>query len=475
MKKLYNFLENEKENITSLEFDSKTVKAGSIYFCLDGTNVDGHDFAVSAVENGAICIVCQRELENIPDDITQIIVQDTREAISLASHKFFGEPSRKLKMIGVTGTNGKTTTTYIIKNILETAGKKTGIIGTNEIEIMGNKYPSDLTTPDPTYLHKTFKMMVDAGVEYCVMEASAHALTLRKLKGVIFDVSAFTNLSQDHLDFFGTMENYFEAKRILFTPEYTKCSVINADDEYGQKIIKSCKTRKLTYGSEMPSDIFGLDLKMSVNGLTYILNSFDDVEKIKFNLPGKFNMFNSLCAIAVCRELEIDMKKIVKGVRTLKKVDGRFNIINTEGCSIIIDYAHTPEGLENIISAIREFAKKRIITVFGCGGDRDKTKRPLMGEVASRLSDYCFITSDNPRTEDRNDIISNVMSGILCENRQKVESNPSREDAIKSAIEFSKEGDIVLIAGKGCEPYMDEGGVKRDYKDEDYVKSLIKN
>ncbi|MCL2860985.1 MAG: UDP-N-acetylmuramoyl-L-alanyl-D-glutamate--2,6-diaminopimelate ligase [Firmicutes bacterium] len=471
MKKLFKLLENT--NISSLEFNSNEVKENSLYFCLAGTNADGHDFANHAVKNGAIGIVCERELIGFDENIIQIMVNDTREALALASCKFYGEPSKKLKMIGVTGTNGKTTTTYIIKNILETAGKKVGIIGTNEIEIIGKKYPSDLTTPDPAYLHKIFKTMVDSGVEFCVMEASAHALNLRKLKGVVFDVSAFTNLSQDHLDFFGTMENYFEAKRILFTPEYTKCSIINADDVYGQKIIKNCKTRKLTYGSENPSDVFGLDLKMSVNGLSYILNSFDDVEKVKFNLPGKFNMYNSLCAVAVCRELGIDIKKIIKGIKNLKKVDGRFNIINTEKCSLIIDYAHTPEGLENIISAIREFAKKRIITVFGCGGDRDKTKRPLMGEVASRLSDYCFITSDNPRTEDKNEIISHVMSGINSDNKQKVTTNPSREEAIKSAIEFANEGDIILIAGKGCEPYMDEGGIKREYKDEDYVMEII--
>ncbi len=456
--------------ISSLAFDTSCVKKGSLFFCLEGTKVDGHDFAEEAEKNGAAAIVAQRKTKS---GLPHVLVSDTRHCLSAASCRFYGEPSKKLKTVAITGTNGKTTTTYIVKSILDAAGKKCGVIGTNAILIGERKKDAALTTPDPIELNEILREMCDENVEYVVMEASAHALALRKLDGIIFDVAAFTNLSRDHLDFFENTDNYFKAKKQLFTPLHSKYAVINSDDEKGREIAENCLIPFTTYGNEYPADVFSMDLSMSIDGLKYVLNLSDDIGEVKFNLPGKFNMYNTLCAAAIANALGIELKYILEGIRSLKQVDGRFNVINTSKCGIIIDFAHTDDGLRNILTTIREFAPKKIITVFGCGGDRDKTKRPVMGGVVSELSDFCFITSDNPRTEDPSLIIAEIYAGVSESKKNYAICETDRKTAIFEAIKFADAGDIVVIAGKGAEKYQDVMGIKQPYNDEKYVMELI--
>lgn len=452
--------------ISDIAFRVEDVKKGSLFFCLRGVNFDGHDFAEEAFKRGAAACVCEK---NVKEGIS-VLVKNSRRQLALSCSAFYSHPCRKLKLIAVTGTNGKTTTTYIIKSILESAGHKVGLIGTNCVMIGDEKQAAKLTTPDPTDLHKIFADMADRKVEYVVMEASAHALYLHKLDGIVFKVAAFTNLSQDHLDFFGSMEKYGDAKKRLFASSMTEKSVVNVDDEFGRQLALECDNKLITYGCGNPSDVFAIDLTMSAGGLEYYLNSFDDVAGVKFNLPGRFNMYNTLCAAAVCAALDIPVKNVVKGIRKVTKIDGRFNIIGTSRGSVIIDFAHTPDGLKNILSSIREFSSGRIITVFGCGGDRDAAKRPLMGAVVGSLSDLCVVTSDNPRSENPDKIIDDVVKGIVGKNYICI---TDRRQAVRQALRESKAGDIVLIAGKGAEKYQEINGVKHEYNDERFVMQLL--
>lgn len=455
--------------ISGLEFDSAKVKDGDLFFCLVGSENDGHTFAADAVARGAVALVVERRLAV---DIPQIEVDDSRKALARASAAFFGYPAKRLKLIGITGTNGKTTTTYIVKSIIEAAGFACGLIGTNAIEYCGNKIDAQLTTPDPIELHSTLKDMADAGVTYVVMEVSAHALKLNKVDGITYEVAALTNFSRDHLDFFGSMQNYADAKRSFFTPEHARSAVINVDDELGKTVLGETDLPCITYGVDNPSDVFGINLEMSAYGLSYVINMADSVGQIKFSLTGRFNMYNTLCAAAVAASLGIDLQSVIKGIRNVKKIDGRFNIINTAKCSVIIDFAHTDDGIANILRAIREFAPARIITVFGCGGNRDKSKRSVMGKIVSQMSDYCFVTSDNPRFEPPLDIINQIVAGIKEIGGTNYTPIVDRKEAIRAAISMAEKNDIVLIAGKGAERYNDVMGNRTPYNDEQYVMEI---
>ncbi len=304
------------------------------------------------------------------------------------------------------------------------------------------------------------------------MEVSAHALALRKVDGIMFEAAAFSNFSRDHLDFFGDMESYAAAKKSFFTPEHARAAVLNVDDELGVDIMRETKLRVVTYGVERPSDVFGIDLEMSAYGLSYVINMSDNVGKVKFNLTGRFNMYNTLCAAAVAEAIGMPFSAVIDGIRNVKKVDGRFNIINTAKCSVIIDFAHTDDGIANILRAIREFAPARIITVFGCGGNRDKTKRAVMGKIVATLSDHCFVTSDNPRFEPPVDIILQIESGIKEIGKTNYTPIVDRKEAIRAALEMAEKDDIVLIAGKGAERYNDVMGRKQPYNDEQYVMEI---
>lgn len=468
--RLNEFMDTESElEITGLACDSSKVKPGYLFFCLIGRNNDGHTFAADAVARGAVAVVVERRLAL---DCVQIEVDDARHALALAAAAFFGNPSKRLKIIGVTGTNGKTTTTYILKSIIEAAGHACGLIGTNAVEYGDNKLDATLTTPDPIELQKIFADMAAAGVEYVVIEVSAHALALSKVDGIMFEAAAFSNFSRDHLDFFGDMEAYAAAKKSFFTPEHARAAVLNVDDELGVEIMRETKLRVVTYGVERPSDVFGIDLEMSAYGLSYVINMSDNVGKVKFNLTGRFNMYNTLCAAAVAEAIGMPFSAVINGIRNVKKVDGRFNIINTAKCSVIIDFAHTDDGIANILRAIREFAPARIITVFGCGGNRDKTKRAVMGKIVATLSDHCFVTSDNPRFEPPVDIILQIESGIKEIGKTNYTPIVDRKEAIRAALEMAEKDDIVLIAGKGAERYNDVMGRKQPYNDEQYVMEI---
>ena len=455
--------------VSGLCFDSGKVKQGDLFFCLVGTENDGHVFAADAVSRGAAALVVERRLAI---DVPQIEVADSRKALSLASAAFFGYPAKRLKLIGITGTNGKTTTTYIVKSIIEAAGHSCGLIGTNAVEYCGTKSDAHLTTPDPIELHAILKEMSDAGVEYVVMEVSAHALALKKIDGIVYEVAAFTNFSRDHLDFFANMDKYAQAKQSFFNHEHARCAVINVDDELGKQIMRESKLPTVTYGVDNPSDVFGIDLTMSAYGLSYVINMADSVGQVKFSLTGRFNMYNTLCAAAIAKSLGFGLQPVIVGIRNVKKIDGRFNIINMSKCNVIIDFAHTDDGIANILRAIREFAPAKIITVFGCGGNRDKSKRSVMGKIVSQMSDYCFVTSDNPRFEPPLDIIEQIAAGIDEIGMKNYQKIVDRKQAIKSAISMAEKNDIVLIAGKGAERYNDVMGCRTPYNDEQYVMEL---
>ena len=455
--------------ITGLFHNSTAVNKGGLFFCLKGLNSDGHNFVYDAVSKGAAAIVSQRVFSDL--EITQIIVEDVRSAMAIISSNFYGNPIKSMKLIGITGTNGKTTTTYIIKSIGEAAGKKVGLIGTSGIIIDGQKYPPLLTTPDPIELHSIFRRMADCATDWVVMEVSAHALALKKMDGIVADIAVLTNCTQDHLDYFKTMDNYKQAKMIFFTPEYSKIAVVNTDDELGRQICYSGKTACFTYGCQNPADAFGIDYSSDVSGQKFVINMFDKLYEISFSLPGKFNMYNSLCAALTCYLLNVNLSDIAKGIKNLKTVKGRFETYIGGGKQIIIDYAHTPDGLNNVLHSIKEFCKGRIITVFGCGGERDRDKRPKMGRIVCEISDYTVITSDNPRSENPDDIISDIEQGAK-DTKGLFICITDRLEAIKHAYKMACQNDIILIAGKGDEPYQEINGIKYPFSDLEVVKKL---
>ncbi len=453
-------------NITSISFDSRnkyTESENAIFVCLIGENTDGHKFAADAIKNGAKVIVCERKLNVCKNEV---VVNSTREALSLMASNFYSNPHKKMKMIAITGTNGKTTTTYMLKSILESAGHKVGLIGTEGAYIGKQFLPVNLTTPDPMDMQKLMAEMVEFGCEYCVMEASAHSIFHNKIYGIVYEVAIFSNLTQDHLEFFKTMENYGDVKMRLFSKKSTKVAVTNLDDEWGRKI-ESFGLPTISYALDNPADCFAIDIKNTFSGSKFVLNLMDNIIECKINLPGRFNIYNALAASSAAAALGIEGKFIAQGLADLKSVSGRFNFVKlANGASAIIDFAHTPDGIKNILTAIKELNPKRIITVFGCGGNRDKGKRPLMGQISEKLSDFTIITSDNPRFENPELIIDDVERGMTSD---KFVSIVDRHKAVEIAINLARPGDAVAILGKGVEKYQDINGVKVPYCDLDVV------
>ncbi|HHT83413.1 MAG: UDP-N-acetylmuramoyl-L-alanyl-D-glutamate--2,6-diaminopimelate ligase [Christensenellales bacterium] len=455
--------------VKGIKIDSRKVRASDLFIALSGEK-DGHNYIGEALKNGAFAIVCNKAINQ---DIPHIQVRDTRKAFALIASNYYGNAHKKMKIIFVTGTNGKTTTTYIINSLLKANGHKTAVIGTLGAVIDEKKINTDLTTPDPLDLHRLFSKAYESGVEYVIMEASAHAIYYKKLEGLKAEAAVFTNISQDHLDFFGNMAKYARTKTSFFSNERMKLSIINSDDEYGRKILSKKNCLCLSYGINNPSDVFAVDI-VTYNAKTrFILNAFDEVAEITIPLYGRFNVYNTLAAIAVARALSIPMSVILKALSGLKEVSGRFNIIK-EDITVIIDYAHTPDGLENLLKAVKSLDGGRIITVFGCGGNRDAVKRPIMGTVAAMYSDFCVITSDNPRFEDPMDIIRQVEKGVRAVTQNYI-CIKDRENAIAYAIKFAQAGDKVVVAGKGGENYLDIMGVKHPYSDKKAVMSAIRS
>ncbi len=441
----------DETEVLDVTQDSRLVKEGSLFVCVKGAAFDGHSVAKEMLDNGAACVVVERDL-GLPH---QVLVKDTRQVFSFICANFYGNPAKKLKLIGITGTNGKTTTSFLIKQILENSGKKVGLIGTVQNMIGDEIYPAKFTTPDPYELQKLFKMMVDANCEYCVMEVSSQALAQGRVNGLRFAIGAFTNLTQDHLDYHKTWENYFNAKRILF--ENSDIAVTNADDENGLEIIKGLDFEKVvTYAVNTNDATYvAKNVTFKPSGVEYELVGIDGIGRCNCPIPGRFSVYNSLCAASCALALGIEYNDVLLAISKSNGVKGRIEVVPTpdKDYTIIIDYAHSPDGLENIISSLREIAKGRVVTLFGCGGDRDKTKRPKMGRIAAELSDFCIVTSDNPRSEDPDSIIEDILVGMK-DIKTPYEVVCNRKDAIRYAIENAKTDDIILLAGKGHETYQ---------------------
>ncbi len=448
--------------------DSRKVTDGTVFVCIAGSRFDGHSVAAEMLEKGAVCVVCERDLglKN------QIIVDNTRAAMSIICANFFGNPASRLKLIGITGTNGKTTTAFLIKDMLEKMGKKTGLIGTVKNMAGDKEFPAALTTPESYELHSLFAEMVREGCEYCVMEVSSQALAQYRVEGLRFAAGVFTNLTRDHLDYHGTFENYEQAKAMLFT--VSDICILNIDDERAMSMMRNSDGRMVTYSvNQNESDYTAKCIRYKNDGIEYELVTIGYVERVKVGIPGEFTVYNSMAAAVTLIELGFDFSEVLFALSLCKGVKGRIEVVPTDTpYTVIIDYAHTPDGLENIISSLRKIAKGRIITVFGCGGDRDRTKRPIMGEIAAKLSDVVVVTSDNPRTEDPEAILNDILEGIRGNKTKKI-VEVNRTKAIELALNEAEENDIILLAGKGHETYQIIGTEKHHYDEREIVKELL--
>lgn len=454
-------------DISNVTDDSRKVRNSSAFVCVKGNRNDGHDFARKAVEKGAAIIICDHDL-GIKNSV---IVEDTRKAYALMCANYYGNCHKKLKMIGVTGTNGKTTTTFIIKKILEENGYKVGVIGTVEVSIGKEKYPADYTTPDPAVLHRYLYMMKIAGCDVCIMETSSQALDQMRVYGIHYNIAVFSNLSPEHLDYHKTMEEYAAAKAILM--KNSDVCVINADDDYAGFMKKNAAGETVTYAIDAKADVKAENVNLHHDGVEYTLVSKSGKFDIVYNVIGRFSVYNSLAALAVGMVMKVDMKRAVKAVADTHTVRGRIEKVpNNRDIHILIDFAHTPDSLENVLKTVKDIYDKRIITVFGCGGDRDKTKRPVMGKIACKYSDLVYVTSDNPRTEDPELIIDDIVVGLVKDSYIRI---ADRTEAIRQAIIEAKPGDTILIAGKGHERYQILGTEKIHYDEREIVKQILDN
>ena len=443
--------------------DSRTVQEGSLFICLVGATVDGHSFVEKAVQDGAVAVVVSKPVA-VPDHVAVIYVEDTRQALQAAVPFFYDYPASKMRMIGVTGTNGKTTTTHIIAHLLRSQGYTVGVIGTVHILIDDQSYPIHNTTPDVADLQQILQQMVDAGVTHCIMEVSSHALALGRTAGVEYDTAVFTNLTQDHLDFHKTFDNYLAAKAKLFkqvSASYQvkegKGAVINVDDAYGQSIVDVTTSPMITYSTEGKGSMNASDLTITAKSSQFTLNYDGKSYPISTKIAGMFNVYNTLAAVGATLYEGLSMEEIVKGLATFTAVPGRFELIEEgQDFAVVVDYAHTPDGLENILQTAKKIVENRILVVFGCGGDRDATKRPIMGGIAAQFGDRVFVTSDNPRTEDPVQIVKDVEVGVREGLHDDVtyEVIVDRREAIHKAIAEATTGDVVIIAGKGHEDYQ---------------------
>lgn len=457
--------------ISGICTDSRRVKEGDLFICYEGEKEDSHEYAAEACARGAAAIVCSRELGL---DVPQAIVSDGRAAIAVIARNFYNFPDKKLKIIGITGTNGKTTTSYMLKSIFEADGNSCAVIGTLGIAYANKFVSPELTTPDPVFLFCLLDNMVKCGVNYVFMEVSAHALYFGKVDGIYFDATIFTNLTQDHLDFFGDMKSYGESKKLLFSADRSRLVIINSDDEFGAELTKY-RQDALTYGLENPADTFAIDLSEDVDGTSFVINISDELYDIRLNMPAIHNVYNALAAATCAHALGVSTEAIAEGLAVLKGVNGRLECVAVfRGARIFVDFAHTPDGLEKSLSCLKKLCDNRLYCLFGCGGNRDVTKRPIMGEIAGKYADFLIITSDNPRFEDPYDIISGIEEGVKRTNVAYVTIS-DREMATEYAVNLLKEGDILLVAGKGGETYQEIMGIKHSYNDNTVIKKIIGN
>ena len=463
--------------ISKLAYDSRKVEPNSLFIAIKGFDSDGHDYISQAIEKGASAILLENveKIKNIalPEDVTFIICPDTRLSLALCSCNFYGNPSRKFKLIGVTGTKGKTTTTYMIKKLLEAGGKKVGLIGTIENYIGEDSLGESVrTTPESLELQEMFAKMVDQKVEFVVMEVSSQALKLGRVIGSNFDVGVYTNFSKEHISAkeHTDMEDYFNSKMKLFSMCQT--AFINIDDFRGARVKREAKAQVKTYGIDNNCDLLAKDITITNIGVDFKARLGDRNERIKVDIPGRFSVYNSLAAISVALFYGVEPEKIKTALENIK-IPGRSELVpNKKELSIMIDFAHSPESLQSILQAVKTYTKGRVIVVFGCGGDRDKGKRPLMGEIAGRIADYSIITSDNPRSEKPEDIIKDIEEGI-SKTKGKYEIIVDRNFAIEKAIKMANKKDIIILAGKGHETYQEINGTKYPYNEREIIKEII--
>ena len=452
--------------ITGLHYRSSDVRPGGLFFCVPGFKADGHDFAPDAVERGAAAIVCERPLDLA---VHEIVVPSARAAMGPAAARFYGDPTATLKVIGITGTNGKTTTAFLTRGILERAGMQTGLLGTVKSVVGGVEEPVERTTPEGIDLQATFRRMLDAGDKACAMEVSSHALELGRAEGIRFACRVFTNLTQDHLDFHPDMEAYFMAKRRLF--EAPGPVVVNIDDDYGNRLADDV-SEPVTYSVETKADYTARDISFDPSGSSFTCDTPDGPVAIETRLPGLFNVQNALAALASTHSLGIDLEVARAALAEADRVPGRFEPVDEgQPFTVLVDYAHTPEALDNVLRAARELTGGRVHVVFGAGGDRDRAKRPLMGKAAAALADRVIVTSDNPRSEDPHAIIEQIVAGAGID----VEREPDRRRAIALALQSAAPGDVVVVAGKGHEQGQEfENGRKEPFDDVTVVREALR-
>jgi UDP-N-acetylmuramoyl-L-alanyl-D-glutamate--2,6-diaminopimelate ligase len=451
--------------IADLAYDARSATAGSLFFCVPGSSADGHEFAADAVANGAAALVVERPLEL---DVPQLVVTDARHAMGVAADAFFERPTEELELAGVTGTNGKTTTAFLLYSILAAAGRRPGLLGTIESRIGGERRPALRTTPEAIDLQRSFREMLDAGDRSCALEATSHGSELGRLDRVRFSALVFTNLTQDHLDFHGTIERYFDAKRRLFT-EGRPPAAVNIGDPYGRRLTEELggHERLVTFGFAEDAELRPEGLDLGPRGARFTAGGLE----LETRLRGRFNVENVLGAVAAARLLGIPDEPIAHGVRELRGVPGRFEAVDEgQPFAVLVDYAHTPDSLENVLRTARDLAQNRLVCVFGCGGDRDRGKRPLMGRIASELADLAIVTSDNPRSEEPEAIIGEIVAGAAGE----VEIEPDRREAIARAIEAAREGDVVVIAGKGHEQGQELADRTVPFDDRDVAREALR-
>lgn len=469
----------QRKDVASIEYDSRKVKSNSVFVAIKGFKTDGHKFIQNAINSGAIAVILEDD-NALPDELfrhsgtVKILVSNSRDALAEVSVAFYKKPSGKLNVIGITGTNGKTTTSFYIKKILETAGYKTGLLGTIKNMIGEKEITSALTTPEANDLNKMLSEMVPQNVTHVVMEVSSHSLALNRVKGLHFSSAIYTNITSDHLDFHGDFQNYFNSKKILFDELDSPSFIIyNKDDEHSSEIIKESKAERLSFGIEDEADFKIEKVKYDLNGTMFQIKVDEKQFDVSTSLIGNFNAYNATAAFACCYKMKIDPEQIIEGIRNTEQVPGRFAVIGRGNKKAVVDYSHTADSLEKAITTLRDIVKseKKIITVFGCGGERDKEKRPVMGKIATELSDEVIVTSDNPRNEDPKQIINEIIKGIKRKNYKVIEK---RKDAIDEAISKSDDNTVILIAGKGHENYQEIKGKRFHFSDKEIAEELLK-
>ncbi|WP_336964568.1 UDP-N-acetylmuramoyl-L-alanyl-D-glutamate--2,6-diaminopimelate ligase [Chryseobacterium contaminans] len=465
--------DNNRE-VSELVFDSRKVTENSLYIAMRGTVVDGHSFITSSIEKGATTIVCEEFPETLAENVTYIKVKDSAKALGHLASNFYGNPSKKLKLIGVTGTNGKTSVSTLLFDVFKNLGYDSALLSTVEIRIGEEIIPATHTTPDVITINKILAEAVEKGCEFAFMEVSSHGIAQNRIEGLHFKVAGFTNLTHDHLDYHKTFEEYLKTKKRFFDElEDTAIAITNVDDKNGNVMLQNTKATKKSYALKTMADYHGKLLEVDFNGMLLNFNG----KEFWTTLTGKFNVYNLLLVFGIAEELGFEQDEILQAISKLKRVSGRFETFKSDGgIFFIVDYAHTPDALENILDSINDIRTKneRLITVFGCGGDRDHSKRPEMGNIATKKSTLAIITSDNPRTEDPAQIIKEIEAGVEPQNFSKYTSIPDRKEAIKMAIKFAEPKDIVLVAGKGHENYQEINGVKHHFDDKEVINELWK-